>query len=180
MTTANKVTILRVILIPVFLILMLVSFPGHKWWALGLFIAASLTDSVDGYIARNYNQVSTFGKFMDPLADKLLVTAALLIFVQWGQIPGWAAFVILARELAVSGLRMLAASEGAVIAAGMSGKVKTFVTLVVFCFMMSPWHDLPLLGPVTIDSAGTVIVLIVTVWSGVDYFIRHGKLLKLK
>ena len=145
MTTANKLTVLRVVMIPVFLILMLVSFPGHLWLALAVFILASLTDYLDGHIARKYNQVTAFGKFMDPLADKLLVTAALLIFVQWGQIPGWAAFVILAREFGVTGLRLVAASDGTVIAAGMSGKVKTFSSLVCLCLMMTPLHSLTLI-----------------------------------
>ena len=91
MTTANKLTILRVILIPVFFLLMLLDFPGHLWLALLVFILASATDYLDGHIARKYNQITAFGKFMDPLADKLLVTAALLVFVQWGQVPAWAA-----------------------------------------------------------------------------------------
>ena len=181
MTTANKLTILRVVLIPVFFLLMLIRFPGHQWLALLVFILASATDYLDGHIARKYNQVTTFGKFMDPLADKLLVTAALLIFVQWGQIPGWAAFVILAREFAVTALRLVAASEGTVISAGMSGKVKTFSSLVVLCVMMTPLHDLVLGIPgLTFDAVGTAWMLLVTVWSGGEYFVRHGKLLKMK
>ncbi len=181
MTTANKLTILRVVLIPVFLLALLIPFPGHKWAALAVFILASATDYLDGHIARKYKQVTTFGKFMDPLADKLLVTAALLIFVQWGQIPGWAAFVILAREFAVTALRLVAASEGTVISAGMSGKVKTFSSLVILCVMMTPLHSLALGFPgFTFDVLGTAVMLLVTVWSGGEYFVRHGKLLKLK
>ena len=181
MTTANKLTILRVVMIPVFLILMLVSFPGHLWLALAVFILASLTDYLDGHIARKYNQVTAFGKFMDPLADKLLVTAALLIFVQWGQIPGWAAFVILAREFGVTGLRLVAASDGTVIAAGMSGKVKTFSSLVCLCLMMTPLHSLTLIPPAfTLDTLCVIVMLVTTVWSGAEYFIKFGKLLKVK
>ena len=181
MNTANKLTLGRVVLIPVFLLLMLISFPGHRWAALLVFVLASATDYLDGHIARKYHQITTFGKFMDPLADKLLVTAAILIFVQWGQIPGWAAFVILAREFAVSGLRMLAASEGAVIAAGMSGKVKTFSSMVILCVMMTPFHSLALGFPgFTFDVLGTLVMVAVTVWSGAEYFLRYGKLLKTK
>ena len=181
MTTANKLTILRVVMIPVFLILMLVSFPGHLWLALLVFVLASVTDYLDGHIARKYNQVTAFGKFMDPLADKLLVTAALLIFVQWGQIPGWAAFVILAREFGVTGLRLVAASDGTVIAAGMSGKVKTFSSLVCLCLMMTPLHSLTLIPPAfTLDTLCVIVMLVTTVWSGAEYFIKFGKLLKVK
>ena len=180
MTTANKLTILRVVLIPVFLILMLAEFPGHLWLALAVFILASLTDWLDGHIARKYGQVTSFGKFMDPLADKLLVTAALLVFVQWGQIPGWAAFVILAREFGVTGLRLVAASDGTVIAAGMSGKVKTFSTLVCMCLMMTPLHSLVLIPPAfTLDTLCVIVMLVTTVWSGAEYFLKFGKLLKL-
>ena len=181
MTTANKLTILRVILIPVFLLLMLLDFPGHKWLALLVFILASVTDFLDGHIARKHNQITTFGKFMDPLADKLLVTAALLVFVQWGQIPGWAAFVILAREFAVTALRLVAAADGTVIAAGISGKVKTFSSLICLCLMMTPLHSLALGSPAfTLDVLCVIVMLIVTVWSGGEYFVKFGKLLKLK
>ena len=181
MTTANKLTLLRVIMIPVFLVLMLAEFPGHLWIALAVFILASLTDYLDGHIARKYGQVTAFGKFMDPLADKLLVTAALLIFVQWGQVPGWAAFVILAREFGVTGLRLVAASDGTVIAAGMSGKVKTFSTLVCMCLMMTPLHSLTLIPPAfTLDTLCVIVMLVTTVWSGAEYFIKFGKLLKVK
>ena len=100
MNTANKLTLLRVILIPVYVVIWHLSFTGNNLVALAIFIIASITDSVDGYVARKYNQVTTFGKFMDPLADKLLVTSAILIFVEWGQIPSWAAFIIIAREFA--------------------------------------------------------------------------------
>ena len=181
MTTANKLTILRVVLIPVYFLLMLLGFPGHLWLALLVFVAASVTDYLDGHIARKYNQVTTFGKFMDPLADKLLVMAALVIFVQWGQIPAWAAFVILAREFAVTALRLIAAADGTVIAAGISGKVKTFSSLVCLCLMMTPLHGLTLLKPAfTLDALCVIVMVAVTVWSGAEYFIKYGKLLKVK
>ncbi len=177
-TTANKITLLRIILIPVWLIL---AYRGLAIPALIVYIIACLSDMLDGYIARHYDQITNFGKFMDPLADKLLVMAALIIFVQWGQIPGWAAFVILAREFAVTALRLVAASEGTVISAGMSGKVKTFSSLVILCVMMTPFHSQVLGIPgFTFDVLGTAVMLIVTVWSGGEYFVRHGKLLKMK
>ena len=108
MTTANKITIFRVILIPVFLVLMYLRFPGHTYWAFGVFVLASLSDFADGYIARHYNQVSDFGKFMDPLADKLLVVAAMLLFVEQHRMPAWALLLVVAREFAVTGLRLIA------------------------------------------------------------------------
>ena len=112
MTTASKITMIRVALIPIFFVLMLVPFPGHMWVSLAVFIVASLTDTLDGHIARKHNQVSDFGKFIDPLADKLLVFAAVLIFVAWDQIPSWAAMIIIAREFAVTGLRLIAVENG--------------------------------------------------------------------
>ena len=130
MTTANKLTILRVLMIPVFLVVVYWGFPGSTYWALGIYVVACLTDWVDGYIARHYNQVSDFGKFMDPLADKCLVMAALCWFVENGQMAGWVLAVVLVREFAVSGMRMVAVEKGRVIAAGWSGKVKTASTMV--------------------------------------------------
>ncbi len=177
MNTANKLTVLRVILIPVFILLMLLPFRGHMVASLIVFIFASLTDTLDGIIARRCNQITNFGKFADPLADKLLVTAALLIFVQWGQIPAWAAFIVVAREFAVTALRLVAVGEGTVIAAGISGKVKTAATLVLFCLMMTPLHDRFVIpGVMTVDTLGWLLILAVTVWSGADYFIHfNGK-----
>ena len=104
MNTANKLTLLRIAMIPVFLLVLYFKVPYANYWALGIFVAASLTDTLDGYIARHYNQITDFGKFMDPLADKMLVVAALLWFVEIGQMPGWALLVVIVREFAVSGL----------------------------------------------------------------------------
>ncbi len=133
MTTASKITLARVALIPVFMALLLLH---QNVAALIVFIVASATDFVDGYIARHYNQVSDFGKFLDPLADKLLVISAMLIFIQWGRMPAWVVMLVLTREFAVSGLRMIAAANGNVIAAGWSGKVKTASTMVGLCAMI--------------------------------------------
>ena len=171
MTTANKLTILRVILIPVFLIL---AYAGKLGWALAVFVLASLTDLLDGYIARHYNQITDFGKFMDPLADKVLVMAAMCFFVEVGRMPGWALAVVLLREFAVSGMRLVAVEQGRVIAAGWSGKVKTAATMVCLCLML-------LIGPPQLgDSApdlvaqlSTLVILITTVYSGVEYFVKN-------
>ena len=143
MNTANKLTLLRVVMIPAFLLVLYLDVPGASYWALAIFVAASLTDTLDGYIARHYNQVTDFGKFMDPLADKCLVVAAMLWFVEIGQMPAWAVLIVVIREFAVSGLRMVAADKGRVIAAGWSGKVKTASTMVCIVLML---HALPWLG----------------------------------
>ena len=122
MTTANKLTILRVLMIPVFLVVLYWGFPGCRYVALGIYIVACLTDLLDGYIARHYNQISDFGKFMDPLADKCLVMAALCWFVEEGTFAAWVLAIVLLREFAVSGMRLVAVEKGRVIAAGWSGR----------------------------------------------------------
>ena len=174
MTTASKITLVRVALIPVYLVLMYLSggaANGYMYGALALFIIASLTDFVDGYVARKYNQVSDFGKFLDPLADKLLVIAAMAMFCEWGSFPAWALMIVLTREFAVSGLRMVAGPKGKVIAAGKSGKFKTASTMVGLCVMMA--------FPTNIVVAWVVIAAIVltTVYSGVEYFVQNWKVL---
>ena len=126
MTLASKITLVRVAMIPAYMVTMYLSRGEAGLWmciSLALFIIASLTDFADGYIARHYNQTTDFGKFLDPLADKLLVLAAMAMFCQWGVFPAWALMIVLAREFAVSGLRMVASQKGNVIAAGWSGKV---------------------------------------------------------
>ena len=168
MTIASKITLARVALIPVFMALLLM---GHNWLALIVFAIASLTDFVDGYIARHYNQTSDFGKFLDPLADKLLVTAAMLVFVQWERIPSWVVMIVLAREFAVSGLRMVAASGGKVLAAGWSGKVKTFATMVGLCMMMA-------ISVLWIDWVVVIVIAVTTLYSGVEYFTQNWNVIK--
>ena len=168
MTTATKITFARVALIPVFMVVLLC---GCSWAALIIFAAASLTDFVDGYIARHYNQTSDLGKFLDPLADKLLVTAAMLIFVQWGRMPAWAVMVVLAREFAVSGLRMVAATKGLVMAAGWSGKVKTFATMVGLCAMMPLSYG-------WLDWTVTAVIVVTTLYSGIEYFVQNRAVFK--
>ena len=170
MTTASKVTVARILLIPVFMVMAL---SGYQLVALFLFVLAGATDWVDGYIARKYNQISNFGKFMDPLADKLLVTAALLIFVQWGRMPAWVLMVILTREFIVSGLRMMAAANGTVIAAGWSGKVKTVVTFLGIILMLTTFHDWTVVDGLTVDTVAVAAILVTTVYSGIEYLAKN-------
>ena len=170
MTTASKITLARVALIPIYMVLMYLS-GGQSgpmmWAALGVFIFASTTDFVDGYIARHYNQVSDFGKFLDPLADKLLTLAAMCMFCQWGTFPAWALMLVLTREFAVSGLRMIAGPKGKVIAAGKSGKIKTASTMVGLCV----WMAFP--GTAIIGSGVMWLIVVTTIYSGVEYFIQN-------
>ena len=170
MTTASKITLARVALIPIYLVLMYLS-GGQAgpmmWAALGVFIFASTTDFVDGYIARHYNQVSDFGKFLDPLADKLLTLAAMCMFCQWGTFPAWALMLVLTREFAVSGLRMVAGPKGKVIAAGKSGKFKTASTMVGLCV----WMAFP--GIAIIGNVVMWVIVVTTIYSGVEYFVQN-------
>lgn len=178
MTTASKFTVARVAMIPAFMAALLLSpiYGWLKWVALGLFMLASLTDLVDGIIARKYNQVSDFGKFLDPLADKLLVISAMAVFCQWGQLPAWALMIVLAREFAVTGLRLVAVGNGTVIAAGISGKVKTFSTMIVLCLWIVTW-DLPLIC--WAQWVYIAIIVLPTLYSGAEYFIKNWKCLGL-
>ena len=139
-----------------------------------MFVVASCTDFVDGYIARHYNQVSNFGKFLDPLADKLLVISCMLIFIQWGRMPAWAVMVVLTREFAVTGLRLVAVEGGRVIAAGWSGKVKTFSTMVGLCVMLFFTKSIAL------DWVVTIIIVVTTLYSGVEYFVKNWDVLDMK
>lgn len=166
MNTANKLTMLRVALIPVFLILLYLRFPFHMYFALTVFILASVTDFVDGYIARHYNQVTNFGKFMDPLADKMLVMAAMCYFVEYGQMPGWCLAIVLLREFAVSGMRLVAVEQGRVIAAAWSGKVKTASTMVCLCLMLVFQSNL-------LNVVCIAVIVATTVYSGIEYFAKN-------
>ena len=177
MTLASKVTLLRVAMIPVFVVFMYLSGGRTGIWSycsLAVFIAASITDFIDGQIARRQNQVSNFGKFLDPLADKLLVISAMVILSQWRIFPAWILNVVLTREFAVTGLRLIAVESGKVIAAGLSGKIKTACTMVGLCFVLA-FPDAYILGVVV-----SWVVLITTVYSGVEYFVRNWKVLGLK
>lgn len=170
MTTASKITLVRVFMIPALMITMYLSRGVWGFWmgvSLFLFIAASVTDYIDGQIARKCNQVSDFGKFLDPLADKLLTITVMAMFCQWGRFPAWALMVVLTREFAVSGLRMVAAGKGNVIAAGWGGKVKTASTMVGLCLLLAFPQNGFLIWLVT------AVIILTTVWSGVEYFIQN-------
>ena len=176
MTTASKITLVRVVLIPVFMVLLLCSGGNDalSWAALGVFVVASISDFVDGYIARHYNQVTDFGKFLDPLADKLLVTACMMIFVGQGRMASWIVFIVIAREFAVTGLRLVAVGNGRVIAAAWSGKIKTSCTMVGLILMMA------VTGSDTLDLVVSIVILVTTVYSGVEYFCKNWDVLNLK
>lgn len=167
MTTANKLTLLRIMLVPVILLVLYWGFPYANWVALALFILASLTDLLDGYVARHYHQVTNFGKFMDPLADKMLVLAVMCWFVQSGRFSGAVLAMVLFREFAVSGMRLVAAEQGKVIAAAWSGKVKTASTMVCLCLMLA-FSLRPL------DILCQVVIAVTTLWSGAEYFVKNG------
>ena len=175
MTSASKITILRVLLIPFYMAAMYMT-GGEAgiwmWIALGIFIVASLTDFVDGYIARAYNQTTDFGKLLDPLADKLLTIAAMCMFCQWGSFPAWALMIVLTREFAVTGLRLVAVQKGNVIAAGWSGKVKTASTMVGLCVMMV----FP--GVALLNALVIAVIVVTTVYSGTEYFVKNWKCLR--
>lgn len=169
-TTANKITMFRIVLIPVFLVL---AYTGLKYWALAVYIIASLSDVADGYIARHYNQVSNFGKFVDPLADKMLVLSAMCFFIENGQMPGWAVAIVLFREFAVSGLRLISVEQSRVIAAARSGKIKTGCTMVGLGAMLVFGQQYPVVNLVCY-----ILIIVTTVYSGVEYFVANRDVFK--
>ena len=171
MNLPNKLTVLRIVLILPFLLVLYLDVPGASYIALAIFILASITDFIDGYVARHYNQITDFGKFMDPLADKCLVTAAMLWFVEIGQMPAWALLIVILREFAVSGLRMVASDQGRVIAAGWSGKVKTASTMVCIVLMFLPIPEL-------VNNLCVAVIVVTTLWSGVEYFVKNRDCLR--
>ena len=161
---ANKITIGRIAAVPLFLVL---AYTGHIYPALGIFILASVSDWADGYIARRYNQITTFGKFMDPLADKIMLISAMCYFIDAGVIPGWAVAIIIFREFAVSGLRLLASDKNIVLAAAWSGKVKTTCTMVGLCLLfLFP-------GVLWLKAIVITVILLSTIYSGTEYFIKN-------
>jgi len=172
MNTANKLTMARVVMIPIFLVVLYWGFAGSSYAALIIFILASLTDTLDGYIARHYNQITDFGKFMDPLADKMLVMSAMCYFTERGQMAGWVLAIVLVREFAVSGMRLVAVEQGRVIAAAWSGKIKTATTMAAICVMLLvPQAWMP--APHTVNLVCQALILGTTVYSGVEYFIKN-------
>lgn len=194
MNLANKLTMLRIFLVPIFLIFIAMKgIPYGTIIATLVFIIASLTDQLDGYIARSRNQVTTFGKFMDPLADKLLVTSALISLVELGLIPSYAAIIIIAREFAVSGLRTIAASEGKIIAASWWGKIKTVIQIISILLLLIKVNieTFPYLANLInnnsamnkfFEFAPTIflyLAVIVTIISGIDYFVKNKKVFSM-
>ena len=175
MNLPNKLTMLRICMIP-FFVLFELAFPGQewaKWLAFVIFVAASLTDKADGYIARKYNMITNFGKFMDPLADKLLVCSAMICFVQKQQMPAWIVIVIVSREFIISGFRLIAAEAGKVIAAGIWGKLKTVVQMTMAIVLIAdiPGWELP-------ETILIYAALILTVISLVDYLVQNKEVLE--
>ncbi len=176
MNLPNKLTMLRVILIPVFLlVLFLAPAPMNRYISVAIFIVASLTDFLDGYLARKWNLVSNFGKFMDPLADKLLVMAALVSMVQLGDLASWVVIIILAREFAITGFRTLAMEANIVMAASWWGKVKTTVQMLMIILVLL---DLPFAGVSIIEKLFIGLAVFFTILSGADYIIKNKQVLK--
>ena len=160
-TAANKITLFRILLVPVFLAL---GYAELDIWALVVYIIACISDFADGYIARHYDQASNFGRFADPLADKILVMSALCVFIERGRMSAWVVALVLLREFAVSGLRLLAAEQGRVISAAISGKIKTASTMVCICVMLL-WSESHM-----VDIICSALILVTTLYSGIEYF----------
>lgn len=174
MNIANKLTLLRIILIPFFIYLLL---EGYSLGALIVFSAAAFTDYLDGYLARKYKLVTNFGKFMDPLADKLLVTSALVCFVQLGQLSAWVVIIILSREFTVSIFRAIAASEGIVIAASLWGKAKTVSQMAMVIVLLLNNYPFELFN-FPMDQILIVLATVLTIISGIDYIVKNKQVLK--
>lgn len=174
MNLPNKLTILRVIMIPFFIVFLLVPItPYDRWIALAIFIAASVTDLLDGKIARKYNLVTNFGKFMDPLADKLLVCSALICLIELEKIPAWMVIVIIAREFIISGFRLVASDSGVVIAASYWGKFKTTFQMAAVCLLIADIAALQIFTQIVLWVA-----VILTVVSLVDYLVKNKDVMK--
>ena len=173
MNTANKLTMIRVLLIPAFLAVLYIGFDGSQYVAMGIFIVAGLTDMADGYIARRRNEVTDFGKLMDPLADKIQVLAAMLWFLEQGTMPAWAVLIVVVREFLVTALRLVAVDNGRIIAAAISGKIKTVVTMVCLTAMFLDLRQWMI-------YACVALITITTLVSGVEYFIKNKDIFNWK
>lgn len=176
MNLANKLTLARILLVPIFMVLILTRIPGGRFFAAAVFILAASTDGLDGYIARRNKQVTRFGKFIDPLADKLLITASLISLVELDLVPAWIAILIISREFAVTGLRTLAVGENMVIAASPLGKLKTVSQVLAISILLLA--DLPIPYLSLLGELLLYVAVVMTVWSGVDYFIKARKVLE--
>lgn len=205
MNLPNKITVARILLVPVFVVALLLPMDSANLIALGIFVIASITDSLDGHIARSRNMVTNFGKFLDPLADKLLVSSALIALAGMNKIPSWFVMVIVAREFMVTGIRLIASGEGRVIAASIWGKLKTITQIVAISlllldstpylvddkhdvFMINKLKDLfstltvsPVMNTIGILSTIAIILaVVITVFSGIDYLVKNKDVLKLE
>ncbi len=178
MNLANKITVFRVLLVPLFMFVLYSDLSNSTYIAAFIFILASLTDALDGYIARSRNLVTNFGKFVDPLADKILVSAALISLVGLNKVPAWVVVVIIAREFTITGFRVLAASEGVTIAASPLGKIKTITQLVSITLLLLNNFPFNALN-IPMDMIMLYISLFFTVLSGIDYLLRNKNTLKL-
>ena len=178
MNLPNKLTILRMIMVPFFVLFMLVPIggPANKWIALAIFVVASLTDTLDGYIARRDHLITDFGKFMDPLADKLLVCSALICFVELGDLPAWMVIVIITREFIISGFRLVASDNGIVIAASKTGKLKTISQMVMVVLVIAD------LGGIfdVLKQIFIWLALILTVVSLIEYIAKNKNVLSMQ
>lgn len=176
MNLPNKLTVLRIILVPFFVFFLLSNCLGDtsKWVALAIFIVASFTDFLDGKIARKYNLVTNFGKFMDPIADKLLVCSALICLVEMSRIEAWIVIVIIGREFVINGFRLVASDRGVVIAASYWGKFKTAFQILMTCLLIADFAAAPL---VILTQISKWVALVLTVVSLVDYVIKNYKVL---
>ncbi|MDR1135295.1 MAG: CDP-diacylglycerol--glycerol-3-phosphate 3-phosphatidyltransferase [Clostridiales Family XIII bacterium] len=170
----NQLTVLRVMMIPAFIIVLM---NGHYYSSAVIFAVASVTDALDGYIARKYDLITNFGKLMDPLADKILVVSALVCLVELGDIPGWIVIIILAREFTITGLRSVAAAGGTVIAAGLSGKLKTVFQMVAIIALLLKNQPFEIIG-LPFAWIMLIIALILTVYSGVEYIVKSRRFFK--
>ena len=179
MNLPNKLTILRVIMVPFFVFFMLadLGIPGQKYIALAIFAIASLTDTADGFIARKYNLITNFGKFMDPLADKLLVCSALICFVDLHRMPTWIVLVIIAREFIISGFRLVASDQGIVLAASWWGKSKTICQMITVLVLIAAFPGKPF---AVIEQILIYASLLLTVISLMDYLIKNASVLTEK
>ncbi len=174
MNLPNKLTILRILMIPFFVVFLLwdLKIPGQNWIALTIFVVASLTDLLDGKIARKYNMVTNFGKFMDPLADKLLVCSALICFIAIDRIPTWVVLIIIWREFIISGFRLVASDNGIVLAAGMSGKIKTVCQMIMTILLMIHWDYTWFF---VLEQIFIYASVFMTVYSLMDYLLHNKK-----
>lgn len=179
MNLANKITLIRVLLVPVFMFVLFSNINNSSYIAGAIFVIASLTDTLDGYIARSRNLVTNFGKFVDPLADKILVSAALISLVDLGKIPGWVVVVIIAREFTITGFRILAASEGVTIAASSLGKIKTITQLVAIVALLFNNYPFYMIN-FPFDIIMLYVSLFFTILSGIDYLYKNRHTLKLE